>query len=159
MIRFNKHNLYFGVFISMSKIMKTIWLFFIPILSFGQSEDPLQPYIWKNRVLVVFANSDKNPDYQRQMRLISKVKAGFAERHLIVFSVFENDGLSPDYQTLDAQTCKKLHEKFKVDKDKFTIVLIGKDGGEKYRKNAILTNEELFAVIDAMPMRRAEMKY
>ncbi len=143
----------------MSKIIQTILLLFMPILTFGQSEDILQPYIWKNRVLIVFANSDKNSDYQKQMSLISEAKAGFAERHLIVFSVFENYGLNPAYQNLDAQACRKLHEKFKVEKNTFTIVLIGKDGGEKYRKNAILTNEELFAVIDAMPMRKAEMKH
>ncbi len=159
MIRFNKHNLYFSVFIDMSKIIKTILLFSIPILTFGQSEDVLHPHVWKNRVLIVFANSDKNPDYQKQMSLISKAEAGFAERHLVVFSIFENYGLSPAYQNLDAQICRKLHEKFKVDKNKFTIVLIGKDGGEKYRKQTILTNEELFAIIDAMPMRKAEMKY
>lgn len=38
------------------------------------------------------------------------------------------------------------------------VILIGKDGGEKYRKSTILSNENLFAIIDAMPMCRTEMK-
>ncbi|MBT8185067.1 MAG: DUF4174 domain-containing protein, partial [Eudoraea sp.] len=34
----------------------------------------------------------------------------------------------------------------------------GLDGGIKYRKTALLTMEELFSIIDSMPMRRAEMR-
>jgi hypothetical protein len=37
-------------------------------------------------------------------------------------------------------------------------VLIGKDGGEKLRRTTPLSPEELFAIVDAMPMRRAEMR-
>lgn len=143
----------------MSKIIKTVALLFIPMLTFSQSEDILHPYIWKNRLLIVFATSDKNLNYQKQMSIIAKASTGFAERYLIVFSIFENHGVSPMHQNLDNQTCKKLYEKFKIGKDSFTVVLIGKDGGEKYRKNTILTSEELFAIIDAMPMRKAEMKH
>ncbi|SFE75023.1 DUF4174 domain-containing protein [Thermoflexibacter ruber] len=143
----------------MSKIIKTVALLLcIPMLTFSQSEDILQPYIWKNRLLLVFATSDKTLDYQQQMSIIAKASTGFAERHLIVFSFFENRGISPTHQNLDFHTCKKLYEKFRISKDNFTVVLIGKDGGEKYRKNTILTSEELFAIIDAMPMRKAEMK-
>lgn len=41
---------------------------------------------------------------------------------------------------------------------RFSIVLIGKDGGEKLRRNGLLSCDELFAVVDAMPMRRTEME-
>ncbi|GAB4187262.1 MAG: DUF4174 domain-containing protein [Thermoflexibacter sp.] len=143
----------------MSKIIKTVALLCIPMLTFSQSEDILQPYMWKNRLLLVFATSDKNLDYQKQMSIIAKASTGFVERHLIVFSIFENHGITSTNQSLDFHTCKKLYEKFKISKDNFTVVLIGKDGGEKYRKNATLTSEELFAIIDAMPMRKAEMKH
>lgn len=40
----------------------------------------------------------------------------------------------------------------------FSIVLIGKDGGEKLRRNSLLTTRELFSMVDVMPMRRAEMR-
>ncbi len=39
----------------------------------------------------------------------------------------------------------------------FEVVLIGRDGGEKLRANAPVPPAELFALIDTMPMRRAEM--
>ena len=41
--------------------------------------------------------------------------------------------------------------------DPFTIILIGRDGGEKYRTNQLTTTTQLFALIDAMPMRKAEV--
>jgi len=40
----------------------------------------------------------------------------------------------------------------------FSVVLIGKDGGEKLRRDSFLSTRELFAFVDAMPMRRAEME-
>lgn len=40
----------------------------------------------------------------------------------------------------------------------FTGILIGKDGGEKLRWDSVITTDKLFGVIDAMPMRKEEMK-
>jgi hypothetical protein len=40
----------------------------------------------------------------------------------------------------------------------FSVVLIGKDGGEKLRRRTPLAPEELFAIVDAMPMRQAEVR-
>lgn len=40
----------------------------------------------------------------------------------------------------------------------FTFILIGRDGGEKLRSSDLVTIEKLFGLIDAMPMRKAEMK-
>ena len=40
----------------------------------------------------------------------------------------------------------------------FKLVLVGKDGGVKLEQDAVLAPEELFAVIDRMPMRRNEMR-
>ncbi|NJL13025.1 MAG: DUF4174 domain-containing protein [Microscillaceae bacterium] len=40
----------------------------------------------------------------------------------------------------------------------FTLLLIGKDGGEKLRSPEALPPSQLFALIDAMPMRRREIE-
>lgn len=40
----------------------------------------------------------------------------------------------------------------------FTFILVGKDGGEKMRVDTVVSTAQLFAIIDAMPMRKAEMK-
>ena len=41
---------------------------------------------------------------------------------------------------------------------RFSVVLIGKDGKEKLRRATPLPSKELFEVVGAMPMRRAEMR-
>ena len=40
----------------------------------------------------------------------------------------------------------------------FSVVLIEKDGKEKLHRGTRLSSKELIAVVDAMPMRRAEMR-
>ena len=38
----------------------------------------------------------------------------------------------------------------------FAAVLVGRDGGEKFRSSEPVPAEKLFGLIDAMPMRRRE---
>jgi Domain of unknown function (DUF4174) len=40
----------------------------------------------------------------------------------------------------------------------FTFILYGKDGLEKFRSSGAVTPQSLYAIIDAMPMRKEEMK-
>lgn len=40
----------------------------------------------------------------------------------------------------------------------FSVVLIGKDGKEKLRRATPLSSKELFAVVDAVPMRQPEIR-
>ena len=44
-----------------------------------------------------------------------------------------------------------------IDRDQFAAILIGKDGGEKYRRYDVPELDGIFALIDGMPMRQDEM--
>jgi hypothetical protein len=48
--------------------------------------------------------------------------------------------------------------RFRVEDGPFAAVLVGRDGGEKHRSTEPVVPEGLFEVIDAMPMRRREMR-
>ncbi|MCE7065136.1 DUF4174 domain-containing protein [Dyadobacter sp. CY326] len=49
--------------------------------------------------------------------------------------------------------------KWKIDSSNaFTFILVGRDGGEKLRSSDIVTSAKLFGTIDAMPMRKQEVK-
>ena len=50
-----------------------------------------------------------------------------------------------------------LFHAFQADPTQFTVILIGKDGGEKLRSNKPISFTQLQQTIDAMPMRRQEM--
>ena len=53
---------------------------------------------------------------------------------------------------------EELLQKFAVAPDVYTLVLLGKDGLEKYRSPKAVPMEEVFKIIDQMPMRRQEMR-
>lgn len=48
--------------------------------------------------------------------------------------------------------------KYKASAQKFTFVLVGKDSGVKLRSNEVVGRQKLYHTIDAMPMRKSEMK-
>ena len=49
-------------------------------------------------------------------------------------------------------------EKFNAHEDEFTFILVGKDGSVKLRRvGEVVSSQELFQLIDSMPMRKAEM--
>ncbi len=94
------------------------------------------------RELLIFKNEATNKLAEQQLDLLNRSSAGVKERALKITIA---DKESP------------LYKKYKVD-DRFTVILAGKDGYEKYRTNKLLEMNTLFSIIDAMPMRRREMK-
>ena len=93
-------------------------------------------------MVLVFGN---NPMLvQQQLAALQKDSSGLTERDLIVKQVKPGNNL---YQTYHI-----------IPNEPFTVILIGKDGGEKFRSSNILSTTQLFAMVDAMPMRQAEMR-
>ena len=114
------------------------FLFLISSIIFQMGTVPFT----NHRIVLIFGNNTTL--VQRQLVLLQKDSSGLAERDLIVKQVKPGDNL---YQTYDI-----------IFNEPFTVILIGKDGGEKYRSNSILTTNHLFTIIDAMPMRQAEIR-
>ena len=115
-------------------------------------EKPLAQYHDKNRVLLVFAPSIQDPAYLEQTRLWKNEKAEFEDRQLVVVPV------PADVKTVEGAAPAALAKKYNVDAKTFAVVLIGKDGHDAFRAARPVKPETLYGVIDAMPMRRAEMK-
>ena len=98
-------------------------------------------------MVLVFSNSETDASLQEQRRLFAKQESAFSERDLLVF-----------YFSGDDQQSTELRKRYHVAPGSFAVVLIGKDGGEKMTKAKPATPDSLFALIDTMPMRQAEMK-
>jgi hypothetical protein len=62
-----------------------------------------------------------------------------------------------DGDVVDAEQAQRLRSAFGVGANGFSVVLIGKDGGEKLRVNDVPDLAAIYAVIDGMPMRGSEM--
>lgn len=124
----------------------------------AQSKSTMEKYRWKNRILLIFSPSEKNETYTKQLLSLVEGEKGLVERDIVIFKIFDKIGIAPENEQLTKIICEQLRREFGIKKEQFCVILIGKDGGEKYRKSIMLSNENLFTIIDAMPMRRTEMK-
>lgn len=62
-----------------------------------------------------------------------------------------------DGHAVDADEARRLRTQFAIGDDTFSVVLIGKDGGEKMRVDEVPDLQAIYAVVDGMPMRSREM--
>ena len=109
---------------------------------------------WSNR-LVVF--TDVDPGADRQQRLLEGREAGLEDRDLLVVEVAGRTAtLLAGTPTLPSGTA--FANRFQLPGDRFQMVLVGKDGRVKRRRDEPMTPEELWSIIDAMPMRQDEMR-
>lgn len=114
-------------------------------LGASASPDPLAGYAWKARVLLVAAPTPDDARLCAQRDLFAAMRHGAAERDL---ALVEAVG--------DTAEARALRHRFGLAPDTFRALLIGKDGGEKLSSATPLGPDQLFPLIDAMPMRRSE---
>lgn len=96
------------------------------------------------RELLVFAPTAEAPPLLAQRAISASSAAGFAERDLRMIEIIG-----------DTNPLRRRHD---VPADQFRVLLLGKDGGVKLRRDTPIDTVTLFATIDAMPMRRDEMQ-
>lgn len=109
--------------------------------------DPLAVHRWKARIVVISAPGPGDPRLARQRALLAAVPEGLRDRDLVVL---EAVGASAG--------ARGLRARLGLPDGAFRVVLVGKDGGAKRNAATPLPAETLFAAIDAMPMRRDEMR-
>jgi hypothetical protein len=98
------------------------------------------------RKVLLFAPTVYNAHLLKQQAIFESDTEGLKERDLKVSSII----YSPDQ--------KSLFKRYNVSATQFTFILIGKDGTEKLRRKSPVTLDELYQLIDGMPMRKIEMK-
>ena len=92
-----------------------------------------------------------------QRQLFAGQEAELKDRDLLVVYLFPAEGRIED-KTLSAEDTTSLRERYGVEKDDFIVVLVGKDGTAKERLEEPMKPADLFAMVDAMPMRQREMR-
>jgi hypothetical protein len=118
----------------------------------------IESHQWKNRVLLILANSADNQILTEQIEEFNKNRKGLTERKLIVFQIQKDGYLVGLEANTKFHKTSGLYESYIKDHSPYEIILIGLDGGIKLRQKELLSLDKLFAIIDGMPMRRAEMK-
>ena len=113
---------------------------------------------WEHRVLVLFSAHSGEEEYQSQIGEFEGHAAGFDDRDLVLFSIFDDECSRFDGDVLTNASARSVHEQIAPESDGFSIYLIGKDGGVKLEQQQILSTKKLFSTIDRMPMRQREMR-
>ena len=138
----------------MDKILITCMICSFCIGLKGQN---LEKHLWKHRVVLI-----KSPlhDQTQVKDLIDDVDA-LMDRKLVVYQFYGttftliDHNQVPGKRTGQVSSEASLH--FSDVGNEFELVLIGLDGGVKMRKTKMVSKDEIFALIDGMPMRKAEL--
>lgn len=115
----------------------------------------LGDYRWQSRPLLLFAPTERDPRLVETLSRIDATRCDFDGRDMVLGVVTAGTG-TLDGQTLDADESQRLRSRFAIGEDAFGVVLIGKDGGEKWRVDEVPDLRRIYAVIDGMPMRSRE---
>ena len=122
------------------------------------SAEPLDPYRWKNRLIIAAVPRGEARD--QLAAALAANRAAIDERDLQVIDLSPGSAPIPGTVRLDPPQTTALREKLKLSEreTKAVFILIGKDGGEKSRQRETLKLASWFTLIDAMPMRRDEIR-
>ena len=123
---------------------------------FGCAQD-LRPLRWENRVLLLFTDSLMHPQYQKMEEALLKEEEAVEARKLVVYTIMGRK-VSRGLPAETWQDDLPLREASQNLRKGFGLELIGLDGGVKYRSTSAVSLQELWSLIDGMPMRRAELK-
>ncbi len=118
----------------------------------------LRQYQWANRLLLVFAPALGEPLFRALHESVAERRADIEDRDLVVFEMLETGPSNQDGEALDPEEARLLRERFRVPSGTFSVILVGKDGEVKLERQDRTSLEEIFALIDSMPMRQQEMR-
>ena len=104
----------------------------------------LNQYLWKNRIILTFADEEDHPDSIKLKAEINENVCEILNRDMLHFH-FSNDHYFGKLTTTNDQFLR--------------ILLIGKDGGIKFESSRTISILRLFELIDSMPMRQDEMQH
>lgn len=125
-------------------------LIVIPLLLVMSGKISAQdPYLWKNRVIILARDDTANEHFSAQMKLLASDSAGIKDRDLVIIHLEE---------AIKKNILEAVYVRKPLAETGFAFVLRGKDGGVKFVSEKLVTLDQLYAIIDAMPMRRREMR-
>ncbi len=121
----------------------------------------LKKHKWNNRILIIKTTDQNSIKYTKQIKEFTNLNAELKDRKFILYWITNNNFSAVNYLDEKLNYSDKITERFARKtlnkKEPFEIILIGLDGRKKLKQTQVLTKEQLFSVIDAMPMRINEM--
>lgn len=124
--------------------------------SFAQGIDRYQ---WKQRLLLLFAPEMTHAEFERQLYWLDDYSEEMADRQLLVLRITPKETYQADGTLFNQARTDWFYDYYDTDPRQFTAILVGLDGQEKYRSIGLaITPQELFTLIDQMPIRQADIR-
>lgn len=120
--------------------------------------EPLAQFKWESRPVVIFTPTADDLRMVEQRALFISEINGLKDRDIVVTAVVGTERVMSELGPQPQASADAFRKRFNVPEDAFAVVLVGKDGGEKFRAGVTLPPHLLFQIIDRMPMRQREMR-
>ena len=120
-------------------------LFRVTLISMLLFNSIAQAQYSSKRKLLLVTDNIQNTQFLEQEKILQSDSSGVAERELTITTITPSNN-------------KALYETWLNNKKGFRLILIGKDGGEKFTSDIPISCKHLYAIIDSMPMRQQEIK-
>jgi hypothetical protein len=130
----------------MLRRMTIAFLWGVVMMTHRSEASPLDEFHWKNRVLVVVAPAG-DAAAEEQRRIYQSSTAGMSERQIVLSEALD-----------DSDRSRQIRSRLSADGRHFQVFLVGKDGHTAASSRKPLSAEDMFARVDAMPMRQDEMR-
>ncbi len=117
----------------------------------------LQSFLGPRRIVLLFGPS------AAYLKAVEAESAQFEDRDLTVLAILPPDAAMPAGSSVGfihtlRDTDGRVAQEYSATDGKPAFYLIGKDGHIAVARHGYPANKELFGIIDAMPMRRREMR-
>jgi len=143
------------------KVFTVVIIIFAALMIFNQKDAmpmDLSQFQWKNRLLLIFAPDENDSLFKKLQSEIIAQEAEVKDRDLIIFELFGLGSSRMNRALLDQSKVDSIRRHFSVPQRSFRVILIGKDGGIKLKRNDQIDLETIFELIDSMPMRKDEIR-
>ena len=120
-------------------------LFRVTLISMLLFNSIAQAQYSSKRKLLLVTDNIQNTQFLEQENILQSDSSGVAERDLTITTITPSNN-------------KALYSKWMNNSVGFRLILIGKDGGEKFTSDIPISCKHLYAIIDSMPMRQQEIK-
>lgn len=116
----------------------------------------LSQFQWEKRLLVLSAPSAADPALNAQQSALYSSLAAFRSRDLVLINLLDSPEADANGRHLAPAEVADIRTRLGMSRGSFSLKLIGKDGSVKLSSDAVTPMENIYALIDTMPMRRAE---
>ena len=121
-------------------------------------ETLLEKYKGDSRILIIFTPSVEKDIYIWQQRELEENVLGMIDRDLVVAVVNGSGRSFEGEEEISEEAVKELRNRFKVKDHEYVAFLLDKDSQLKYRDDKPVAMEDIFSIIDAMPLRKQELE-